>query len=151
MNQKDDSQKNNSQASQEEGHKDDSPQQSNEKHGKNPLEWAVFGVSLLLVLATFGLLGVRALQFDSSPPRLHAQLGTPVNNGRVVMIPVNVFNHGGKTAEGVEVEVTHQKDTSNFVIATVPRKGKRQGWVTFPVPVEEKDLEVRVLGFEEAS
>ena len=118
--------------------------------GKNALEWAVFGLSSVLVLGFLGWLLFQTLNQNGSPPRLEISLGAPVVKGQRVMVPVKVENRGDETAESVEIEVARagEKEVANFSFPHVPRHGEREGYVEFDAPLEKSDLEAKILGFE---
>ncbi|RYG60845.1 hypothetical protein EON80_24365 [bacterium] len=125
---------------------------SNLVHGKNALEWVVFGASLLLVGSVLAFLTSQAISSSALPPRLEISLGQPINAGERVLVPVTVKNLGDITASGVEVEVKRQKtdETSNFSLPYVPREGHRKGWVEFDAPLKKEELKAGILGYEES-
>ncbi|HEX2643681.1 MAG TPA: hypothetical protein VHU81_11875 [Thermoanaerobaculia bacterium] len=121
--------------------------------GKHPLEWAVFGVSLALVLGLVGFLLYDAATCASAPPELVVRLGRAVPSGGGYAVPVEVRNQGDETAEGVHVEVAlelpgQEAERADLDIAFVPRQSRRRAWVTFPVDPAAGRLTGRVLGYE---
>ena len=124
----------------------------NRKH-KHPLEWIVFGVSLVLVAGTVGFLAWDAARGEDSPAALSVELGPPEPRAGVWAVPVTVHNRGDMTAEGVRVEVTleapgTQVETADFEAAFVPRRSKREGWVTFRSDPARGRLRGRAVGYE---
>jgi uncharacterized protein (TIGR02588 family) len=121
---------------------------------KNWLEWAVFGVSLVLVACTLGFLAYEGFgSAGDAPPELRVELGTPERRGEHFLVPVTVRNGGGQTAEGVTVEVALERDGSppergEFSVAFLPRGGQREGFVTFRTDPRSARLVPRVLGYE---
>ncbi len=121
---------------------------------KNWLEWAVFGLSLVLVASTLGFLIYEGLGAEGDvPPALRVELGTPEQRGEQFVVPVTLFNGGGQTAEGVTVEVSLEREGSppergEFAVAFLPRGGKREGFVTFRTDPRSARLVPRVLGYE---
>ena len=121
---------------------------------KNWLEWAVFGVGLLLVLSTLGfLIYDGATSAGDAPPALKVELGAPEQHGEQFIVPVTVTNEGGETAEGVTVEVALEREgreaeRGEFAVAFLPRQGKREGFVTFRTDPRTARLVPRVLGYE---
>jgi uncharacterized protein (TIGR02588 family) len=122
---------------------------------KNWLEWAVFGVSLLLVAGTLGLLVYDALSMAKAPPDIEVRLGAPEQRGQAFVVPVAVTNRGDQTAEGVQIEVTlegagggAESERGEFTIAFVPRRATREGWVAFRTDPRGARLTPRVLGYE---
>ena len=103
---------------------------------KNALEWSVFAVALLLVLATVGYLVREALttQVDA-PPDLVVTLGQPTRTAGGHRVPVQVENRGGETAEQVQVTVSLEgsegSEDAALMIPYLPRESRRSGWVTF--------------------
>jgi len=102
---------------------------------KNALEWTVFGIGLLLVLATLAYLIREAVTTGSSPPEIVVQLGTPRQVTHGFQVPVTVFNRGDKVAEHLSVVITlvakTEREEAVLNIAFLPRQSKREGWVTF--------------------
>jgi uncharacterized protein (TIGR02588 family) len=120
---------------------------------KNWLEWAVFTVSLALVLGTVGLLVHDAVRGPSSPPDLVVELGPAERRGARWAVPVRVRNAGGETAEQVHVEVELEipgaaPETAEFDVAFVPRQSLREGWVTFWQDPARGRLTGRAVGYE---
>ncbi len=102
---------------------------------KNPLEWTVFGLSLVLVLSTFGLLVAAAIHGGKGPAKLTITTGEiQLMDGRA-MIPVTVRNEGGEVAENVEVMVTLGEGTNlqeaGFTLDLISRDAEREGVVSF--------------------
>lgn len=105
------------------------------KPDKNVLEWTVFGVSLVLVLATFGYLVRKALTEDDGPPEVVVVLGEPRTGAGGHMVPVTAENRGGETAEEVQITVRLDarggEEEAVLVVPYLPRESRRSGWVTF--------------------
>jgi len=121
---------------------------------KNRLEWAVFGVGLVLVLGTVGFLAWDAVQGRDSPPDLSVALGSPERRAEVWAVPVTVRNRGQETAEGAHVEVALDlpdgtREEAEIDFAFVPRGSKREGWVQFLHPPATGRLTGRVTGYEQ--
>ncbi len=121
---------------------------------KNWLEWAVFGVGLVLVAGTLGFLVYDgATSAGDAPPSVRVELGTPEPKGEHFAVPVTVTNDGGQTAEGLTVEVTLEREGAEaergeFGVAFLPRGGRREGFVTFRTDPRTARLVPRVLGYE---
>ncbi len=121
---------------------------------KNWLEWAVFGVGLVLVACTLGfLIYDGASSAGDVPPDVKVLLGATEQRGEQFVVPVTVVNEGGQTAEGVTVEVSLERDGSppergEFAVAFLPRGGSREGFVTFRTDPRTARLVPRVLGYE---
>ncbi|MBA3344114.1 MAG: hypothetical protein H0T44_02275 [Gemmatimonadales bacterium] len=117
---------------------------------KNALEWTVFGVGLILVLATIVYLAREALATDSLPPDVTAVLG-PTRPGRDgFQVPVTVQNRGDRVAEDVTVTVLLAGPPEQEAVLTIgflPRHSTRQGWVRFNGSPAAPQLRVTSLGF----
>ena len=120
---------------------------------KNWLEWIVFGVSLALVVGTLGYLLYDGATATEVPPSIQVRLGEQQRTPHNFIVPVSVTNDGGQTAEGVHVEVVLESaggetERGEFVIAFLPRRATREGWVTFRSDPAGAKLTPRVLGYE---
>ncbi|MFB2918897.1 hypothetical protein [Aerosakkonema funiforme] len=120
---------------------------------KNWLEWVVFGMALLMVVSTLGYLIYDAATLSKMPPAIQVQLGEPQPIMEHFIVPVSVTNQGDRTAEGVQIEVTlestsKEKETAQFEIAFLPRRAKREGWVTFETDPRTAKVKARALGYE---
>lgn len=118
---------------------------------KNALEWTVFGISLVLVLATLGLLVSAAIFTGKGPARLSVRTGeSHVDGGRLV-IPVTVINKGAEVAENVEVSVTvgegDARQEASFTLDFVPRDATREGVVSFPADAGKDAPVSRIVGY----
>ena len=102
---------------------------------KNALEWTVFGVSLVLVLATFGYLVRESLTVTAGPPEVVVVLGEPRTGAGGHMVQVTAENRGGETAEDVQIavrlEVGEVEEEAVLVVPYLPRDSRRSGWVSF--------------------
>lgn len=113
---------------------------------KNALEWTVFAVGLVLVMATLGYLIREVVTTGSKPPEVVVNLGParPVTHG--FQVPVTVVNRGDGVAEGVSVTITlatkTEREDAVLDIAFLPRQSRREGWVTFRSDPGTGDLRV---------
>jgi uncharacterized protein (TIGR02588 family) len=124
-----------------------------QKVEKNPLEWAVFAVSLVVVLATLGYLVYDAVTTRGAKPDLQVELGRPEPRSGAFAVPVTVHNRGDETAEGVRVEVVLETpgappERAELDIAFIPRRSKREGWVTLRSDPSKGRLTGRAMGYE---
>jgi len=121
---------------------------------KNWLEWAVFGVGLVLVAATLSYLVYDGATAADTPPDIEVKLGEPRPGVAGFLVPVTLFNRGGQTAEGVSVEVvleaagSPEPERSEFNVAFLPRGGTREGWVSFRADPRAGKLSARAHGYE---
>lgn len=121
---------------------------------KNPLEWAVFGIGLVLTLAVVGFLAWDAARSGDEPPDLVVELGAPQPRTHGWAVPVTVRNLGEETAEGARVLVTlelpgGEKEEAEIDLPFVPRHSRREGWVHFLHPPASGRLSGRVTGYEQ--
>jgi uncharacterized protein (TIGR02588 family) len=72
------------------------------KPAKNALEWTVFAVGLVLVLATLGYLIRESIVSGDEPPDVAVRLGSPRPSRNGYLLPVEVTNAGDATAEECE-------------------------------------------------
>lgn len=123
------------------------------KPEKNWLEWSVFGVGLVLVLATLGFLVREALVGSGGPPEVVARLGAPRASAGGYMVPVEVANVGEGTAEDVTVTVVlegagEEREEAQLEIAFLPRDSRRNGYVTFQRDPTGGGLRLGPIAFE---
>lgn len=119
---------------------------------KNLLEWSVFAVALVLVLATFGYLIREALAADPGPPDVVVSLGPPRAGAGGHLVPVTAENRGAETAEQVQITVRLEAPTGTedaaLVIPYLPRGSRRHGWVTFRADPGSGELRVAGVAFQ---
>ena len=119
--------------------------------GKNTLEWTVFGVGLILVLATLGYLIREAFTTGSRPPELVVRLGVARAVTEGFQVPVTVVNRGDRVAEAVSVTITltakAEREEAVLSIAFLPHQSRRQGWVTFRGDPKDGDLQVGPVAY----
>lgn len=120
---------------------------------KNWLEWTIFGLSLLLILATAGVLIQQQFSLGEKPPDPQVELGIPEVHAGYFAVPVTVTNRGDATAANLHLEVVlrlpgGESETGQMELPFLPRRSTREGWVTFHHDPGEGKLEPRVLGYE---
>lgn len=119
---------------------------------KNLLEWSVFAVALLLVLATFGYLIREAITTDPGPPDVIVSLGEPRAGSGGHLVPVTAENRGAETAEDVQITVRLEgpspAEEAVLVIAYLPRGARRSGWVTFRSDPAAGKVQVAGVAFQ---
>ena len=125
-----------------------------QKLQKNWFEWSVFGVGLVLVVATLSYLAYDAATLGDAPPSIEVRMGDTLQRPHNFIVPVTLVNHGDQTAEGVTIEVVlesggEEKERSEFAVAFLPRRSTREGWVAFQTdPRTVQQIKARVLGYE---
>lgn len=124
-----------------------------ENPAKNLLEWIVFSISSVLVVATLAFLTYTALRVPEGPALLRAEAAAPVHADGVTRVPVTVKNEGKRVAVNVEVQVSvgegEGKLEGSFTIDFVPRGATRSGAVSFkanPLPGAPR---CEVIGYDE--
>lgn len=120
---------------------------------KNWLEWVVFAVGLVLVLAVLVYLLFSGASMGNEPPNIEVRLGTPEPQQFNFIVPVTVVNHGDETAASLRVEVVMQNHgqeqaRGELDIPFLPRHATREGWVTFEQDPRSSQLKARVLGYQ---
>ncbi|MER2997528.1 hypothetical protein [Pontibacter populi] len=129
-------------------------QKDNNHDEKNWLEWLVFGISLLMLLAIFGYLGYQVKTYNPSDPEVMVEARHDPSAESPNRYQVTVMNKGGTTAEEVIAEFTlfsngKEKETSELQIAFAPKDSKREGWVIFSVqPTASDSVVARVKSFK---
>lgn len=119
---------------------------------KNLLEWAVFAMSTVLILAVTACLVWFALRNELGPPRLDAKTGAPEVQAGWIHIPVRVSNSGHRVAANVRVVVSGRLGAGiregSFTIGFIPQGGTGEGVVTFQGEDVPVDLKCEVIGYE---
>jgi uncharacterized protein (TIGR02588 family) len=118
----------------------------------NWLEWVVFAVSCVLVVAVLGYVAVDAWTMEDAPPDLVVTVGKPHPANGGWRVPITVENRGEETAEEVRVGVDLRqggevREHSEFFLSYVPRHSRREGWVTFRHEPASAELDARPLGY----
>lgn len=120
---------------------------------KNALEWAVFGVSALLIGAVIAILIVTAVRSTDLPPSLQVTTGAARASGVSYQVPVQVENTGDATAEQALIEVVlltgeREVERAELTMAFVPRHSSRKGHVIFRRDPRCCSISARVVGHE---
>lgn len=123
------------------------------KPKKNWLEWIVFAFSLALLLGTIGVLIVQAVSSGDKPPDPYLTLGPAEAHEGYFAVPVMVENRGDTTAENVHVAVElklpgGESERGEFDLPYLPRRAKRQAYVTFRHDPAQGKLEPMILGYQ---
>ena len=123
------------------------------KPAKNALEWTVFAIGLVLVLATLGFLVRESIVSDGGPPEVVARLGAARHSEGGYLIPVEVANVGQTTAEDVLVPIfldlpDGSREEAELNIAFLPRDSERTGWVSFREDPRRGTLRLGAIAFE---
>ncbi len=119
---------------------------------KNRLEWTVFGVGLVLVLATLGFLVRESIAGADGPPDVVVRMGAPRPSKSGWLVPVEITNAGGSTAEDVRVPVFLElpagpREEAELGIDFLARGSRRNAWVSFRNDPRRGTLTLGALAF----
>ena len=119
---------------------------------KNPLEWTVFALSLVLVTSVLGSLIYWLATQPSSQVELSVQLGTPSARLDYFAVPVTAVNLGEISVEGAMIVVTlirgDASETSELEFDYLPHGSQKHGEVLFESdPATADSLSARVTGY----
>ncbi len=117
---------------------------------KSWLEWVVFAVSAVLIVAVVGFLVVDGMRDAGRPPDIRISLGKGQKSAHGFLVPVSVTNLGDKTAQAVELEIRCQsgedEQSATLTYDFLASGEVRAGWAGFSgEPVER--LSARVVGY----
>ena len=121
--------------------------------GKNGLEWTVFALSLVLVLAILCYLGYQVYVEKEGTPDVFVETRHDPSEHNPYRYHVTVHNLGQETAETVALEVTVLKageevEKAELEIAFVPKESMREGWVNFNQdPALADTVEAHILSY----
>lgn len=118
--------------------------EKNKHEEKNPLEWVVFGISLLLVTGLLIYLTIQAVTYESTPPDLSVTFIPDPSPNAPFQHVIKIKNDGHQTASEVLVEISIQNsgnkvETATLKIPFVPQQSEAEGWVSFSVDPELAD------------
>lgn len=117
-----------------------------------PLEWAVAGVGLALVLGTAVFLGSQAYA-DRSPPDISLRVDSVVQLRTGYLVRVEAVNVGGTTADAVIVEgvlasASGVAERSEMSYQYLPPNSPRTGGLFFTRDPRQFQLTLRPMGYE---
>lgn len=124
------------------------------KDQKNLLEWAVFWVSLLLVMTILGYLSYQVYVYTPSSPVIWVEVQPEPTTKQPNRYHVLVHNDGAITAEAVKVEVVLQEDGEEvekveLEMMWVPQESRREAWANFTrKPTNANTVSARVLSYQ---
>lgn len=98
---------------------------------KNVVEWSVFALSLVLVLALTGYLAYDVFRGAGDAPVFAFEFGAPAFQDSLYVLPVTVHNTGDRTAASVVVVVASGAEEAEVVFDYVPRHSTREGAAFF--------------------
>ena len=116
------------------------------------MEWTVFAVSTLLVLAVMAVLGMEALRWGGKPAHLEIKRGDIVMERGRLCLPVTVTNTGDSVAVNVNETVAARgpggERSVDLIFDFIPRGATREGRAAFPADQDPGQLEVHISGYE---
>lgn len=114
---------------------------------KSWLEWVVFIMSSVLIVALISYLIYDGIHDEGKPPDLQVRLGEAQRSAHGYVVPVTVTNKGDQTAQAVELEVVCKSpDESAALTYDFLSSGEvREGWAGFSS--QPGELSVRVVGY----
>lgn len=123
------------------------------RNTKNPLEWAVFSLSSVLVAGVLGFLLWSSISLGESPSSFVLKSGTIRYANESTIIPIHITNSGSATAAEVNVSVIASYPAgdreSTLTLDFVPRGGSRDGYAIFPGTEKPSAVSARVIGYIE--
>jgi uncharacterized protein (TIGR02588 family) len=125
------------------------------KPAKNSLEWSVFAISALLIVALVATLIREATTEGDQPPLLRVTIGDTLSDGHGGhRIPITVRNDGDRTAAEAKIEVTLEEggrevERGEVTLPFVPQQSSRTGWVVFNRDPRCCRLSARAVGYQQ--
>ena len=121
---------------------------------KNWLEWTVFAVGAVLVLATTAYLAVQAIKPPHREVRVAVTFGRPEPGPLGYQVPVEIRNDGGGPALTVNVEIALERggsaaERASVLIDYLPAHSRRTGRVAFRGDPAEGTLVVQAVSYAE--
>ncbi|MGY2067851.1 TIGR02588 family protein [Blastococcus sp. SYSU DS0619] len=115
-------------------------------------EYALGALGGLLVLVLLGFLTYQAIAVRGSEPELSVTVTGVEPRGDGWAVDFRVENHGGRTAEQLEVSGSLSRDgreveEASTTIAYVPPESRRSGALLFAEDPRDGRLEVRPSGY----
>ena len=122
---------------------------------KNLLEWSVFGVSFLLILALLGYLALKSFSYKDTPPDLQVSIKPEPGRQDQNIYRLELRNYGDQAAENIQVEVAlvvqgQELETAQALFPLAPHESAMNAWVTFRTPRKSgQQVKVHVLGYNQ--
>lgn len=121
---------------------------------KNYLEWTVFVISFLLIVAILCYLVYQVYTKKEESPDIYTEYWADPSEHNPYRYLVILYNRGGQTAETVTVELAVKQggkdvEKAELQIPFVPKASKREGWVNFSEDPSRADtIEARVISYK---
>ncbi len=129
----------------------------NENTRKNILEWAVFTVSIVLVLTVLSYLGYKTYTHQTSPADIVVTYQASPTPSMPYRYHLTVNNVGGETAENLIIAFELQRnqtilEKAEIELIYVPKASKREGWINFSInPADADSVTAHVVSFKTPS
>ena len=141
-------------------------EQKNSTRRKEPskLEWAIGGLSMLVVLTGIGFLVYEAWTGTSLPPMVGIRIDRTIETPNGYVVEVTAANGGGTTARSVTIEGqllepasgsggsgqagARVVEKSSATLQWVPAHAERRGGLFFSRNPADYELHVRPLGYD---
>lgn len=118
-----------------------------------PLEWAIAGVGLCLVIACLGYLVHRGLTHDPTPPALAVRVESVAAAGDAHHVRFRVENRGGEPAAQIvvrgELTGSGEPESHEITIDLVPAEATRRGGLYFRGDPARGTLVVQAVGYQD--
>ena len=122
-----------------------------QRQGRSRAEWVTFGVSLAILLLVASLIAVQTREPDRPPMPKVVTSGPAERRGEHFVVPVEIRNDGGGTAESVQVvaELTigDEVSESDQTIEFLARGESAEVAFVFEDDPAGGELKVHVAGF----
>jgi uncharacterized protein (TIGR02588 family) len=103
---------------------------------KNILEWTIFGISLLLIIAVLCFLVYETATHKPSPPDVLVTYTPSPSENTPYRYHLTIENTGDETAEDVIIELVLRSggqaiEKSEVQLPFLPQGSKKESWVSF--------------------
>lgn len=121
---------------------------------KNILEWAVFFVSLGMVIGLLAYLSYQSITYKPTDPDLFIVHTSDPSPYAPYRYKITLRNTGHQTATEVHLEFTLEKDGKKLEAATMeipfaPQQSTREGWINFSLdPTNADSIKARVVSYK---
>jgi uncharacterized protein (TIGR02588 family) len=120
----------------------------------SPWEWAIASVGAVAILSLIAFFIFQGMAGEKAPADVVIQQQPVVQVQGGYLVPIQMRNLGGNTAEGLEVEGTLKGragttiETSETTIEYLPPYSKEEGGLFFTKDPRQYNLELRPKGYE---
>jgi uncharacterized protein (TIGR02588 family) len=120
----------------------------------SPLEWAIAGLSGLLLAATLAYMVIFAVRAPETPPAVTLSVTSVTTTPGGYLVVFQADNAGGAAAAGLQVSGELRDgetvvETSQMTIDYLPQQSERSGGLFFTRDPEDLTLSLRAEGYSE--